>query len=250
MGNDRIEKLLYDAQEKLPTTNLEWEISEIVEKANRNQKFRINKVVAACLTFVLFLGIGGITVLANLEMDINPQDYSQWVDYLNCGGWKQCKKLMKKRNFVVPESFDSYEFTACDAMLVAKQGDTYWDALVKNVYNPISITYELESSEQSQEKSMIQIDVGPLDEVYWSAYYGFENVDGVWMQQESEEIFEYEHYLIYGETVNYSLIGETMIWRWIDEENGICWCVTSPRDAGIESMDVVKTIVDLNNGKL
>ena len=86
--------------------------------------------------------------------------------------------------------------------------------------------------------------------MYWSAYYGFENVDGVWIQPESEEIFEYEHYLIYGETLNYSLIGETMIWRWIDEENGICWCVTSPRDAGIESMDVVKTIVDLNNGKL
>ena len=247
MGNDRIEKILYDAQEKLPTTNLEWGISEIVEKDSKNKKFHIYKVVAACLTFVLFLGIGGITVLANLEMDINPQEYGQWLDYLNCGGWKKCGKLMKKRGFVVPESFENYEFTACDAWLVAKHGDTYWDALVKNVYNPIRITYELESSEQSQEKTMIQMDIGPMDEVYWSAYYGFENVDGVWIQPESEETFEYEHYLIYGETVNYRLLGENMIWRWIDEENSICWGVTAPKDIGIE---IVKMIVDSNDGKL
>jgi len=246
MGNDRIEKILYDAQEKLPTTNLEWGISEIVEKDSKNKKFHINKVVAACLTFVLFLGIGGITVLANLEMDINPQEYGQWPDYLNCGGWKKCGKLMKKRGFVVPESFENYEFTACDAWLVAKYGDTYWDALVKNVYNPISISYGLVSSNQTDGESKISVDVGSVDEVYWSSYYGYENVDGVWIQPESEEVFEYNHYLVYGDMVNYRLLGDTIIWRWIDEENGICWGVTVPMNTGIDSIDVVKIIIDLN----
>lgn len=246
MGNDRIERILYDAQEKLPTTNLEWQISKIVEKDNINKKFCINKVAVACLTFVLFLGIGGITVLANLEMDINPKDYGQWVDYLNCGGWKKCEKLMKKRGFIVPESFEDYEFTTCDAWLVAKHGDTYWDALTKNVYNPISISYGLVSENQTDNESIISVDIGPLDEVYWSSYYGYENVDSVWMQTNSEKTFEYDNCMIYGKTVSYMLLGEAMNWSWIDEEKDICWYVTIPEDMGIDSIDIVKTIIDLN----
>ena len=116
-------QILYEAQEKLPTTNLEWAISNLTEKQIKKKVIYMNKMVAACLALVLFLGIGGVTVLANKEMDINPHDYGQWVDYLNCGGWKKCEILMKKRGFVVPESFGDYEFTACDAWV---GGRNYW----------------------------------------------------------------------------------------------------------------------------
>lgn len=34
---------------------------------------------------------------------------------------------MRKRGFVVSENFGDYKFTACDARLVARHGDTYWD---------------------------------------------------------------------------------------------------------------------------
>lgn len=246
MENYRIEKKLYEAKEKLPTTNLEWKISSLTQKQTKKKMFYRNKIVAACLAFVLFLGIGSVTVLANIEMDINPYDYGQWVDYLNCGGWKRCEKLMRKRGFMVPESFDNYKFAACDAMLVAKHGDTYWDALTKNVYNPISIKYNLELLNQSGDESVICIDIGALDEVYWSAYYGFENVDGVWMQTDSEETFEYDDCIIYGKTVRCMGADEAMNWSWIDEANDICWCVTVPKDNGIDGIDVVKTIIDLN----
>lgn len=246
MENDRIEQILYEAQEKLPTTNLEWAISKLTEKQTKKKVIYMNKMVAACLAFVLFLGIGGVTVLANKEMDINPHDYGQWVDYLNCGGWKKCEILMKKRGFLVPESFGDYEFTACDAWLVAKHGDTYWDALVKNVYNPISISYGLVSSNQPDGESKISVDVGPLDEVYWSSYYGYKNVDGVWMQTDCEEIFEYDNCMIYGKNVSYMLLGEAMNWSWIDEENDICWYITVPENMGIDSINIVKTIIDLN----
>lgn len=243
MEKDRMEKILYKAQEKLPTTNMEWKISNLTKKKTNKKMFYRNKIVAASLAFVLFLGIGSVTVLANMEMNIDTLDYGQWVDYLNCGGWKKCEKLMKKRGFVVPMSFENYEFTACDTWLVAKHGDTYWDVLTKNVYNPIAISYNLVSENRIYDESMISVDVGTLDEVYWSSYYGYEKVDGVWKQVDSDETFEYDNCMIYGKTVSYTLLGETMNWSWIDEKNDICWYVTVPKDAGI---DIVKTIIDLN----
>lgn len=60
--------------------------------SDENKRSHMNKVEVACLAFVLFLGIGGVTVLENMKMDIHPHDYGQWVDYRNCGGWKKCKR--------------------------------------------------------------------------------------------------------------------------------------------------------------
>jgi len=37
-----------------------------------------------------------------------------------------------------------------------------------------------------------------------------------------------------------------MNWRWIDEKTGVCWCVYVPLDKGLDSVDVVKEIIDLN----
>ena len=54
--------------------------------SDENKRSHMNKVEVACLAFVLFLGIGGVTVLENMKMDIHPHDYGQWVDYRNCGG--------------------------------------------------------------------------------------------------------------------------------------------------------------------
>lgn len=50
---------------------------------------------------------------------------------------------------------------------------------------------------------------------------------------------------IYGKTVSYMVYDENMNWRWIDEENGIVWCVTVPVDDRMD-LEVVRTIVDLN----
>lgn len=241
MGNNRIEKKLYEAKDKLPITNAEWKISEIENMQNPKKRFRINKVAVACLVFILLLGAGGVTVLASMEMDINPHDYSQWSDIRSGQGtWKKCEKWMQKKGFAVPDRFEDYKFTSCSAWLVAKHGDTYWDVLVKNVYNPISIRYEIDASEQG-----ISVGLGTLDEVYWSAYYGYENVDGIWMSVDSEEMYQYRGMTLFRESRNYES-GQAMHWTWIDEVNDICWSVTVPMDSGRNSLDIVKTIIDLN----
>lgn len=241
-----MEKVLYEAKEKLPTTNMEWKISEIENIQTKKKRFHMNKVAVACLSFILLFGVGSVTILAGMEMNINPHDYSQWSDIRSGQGtWKKCEKWMRKRGFAVPEKFGDYKFTSCSAWLVARHGDTYWDALVKNVYNPISITYEEESSGQSQEEPGISVSIGTLDETYWSAYYGYENVDGIWMSVNREEMYEYRGMTISGELRNYES-GQTMHWTWIDEENDICWSVTVPADSGRKRLDIVKAIIDLN----
>ncbi|MBP3677232.1 MAG: hypothetical protein J6I97_02685, partial [Agathobacter sp.] len=132
----------------------------------------------------------------------------------------------------------------------------YWDALTKNVYNPIDIEYDDVPSKQYDENGhlvnvegddgqWINISIGILDEAYWSAYYEFEKLDDVWVYAESETTFEYEGLIIYGKT-NHFESGDKMNWRWIDEKTGVCWCVYVPLDKGLDSVDIVKEIIDLN----
>ena len=171
---------------------------------------------------------------------------SQWSDIRSGQGtWRRCEKWMKKRGFEVPGDFGDYEFSACSAWLVAKHGDTYWDALVRNVYNPMSITYEINVSEQSQAPSGISVGLGTLDEGYWSAYYGYENVEGMWRPVDFEEMVEYNGMKLFGETRNYES-GQAINWTWMDEANDICWSVTVPVESGIDGLDVAKIIIDLN----
>ena len=140
--------------------------------------------------------------------------------------------------------------------LVAKKGDTYWDALTKNVYNPIDIEYDDVPSKQYDENGhpvnvegddgqWINISIGTLDEAYWSAYYEFEKLDDVWVYIKAETTFEYEGLIIYGKT-NHFESGDSMNWRWIDEKAKVCWSVNVPLDKGLDSVDIVKEIIDLN----
>ena len=105
MSNEKIEKMLYDAQEKLPTTSLEWRVLDMAEKRVQKKKFYINKAVAACVAFVMFLGVGGVTVLANMEINIDPGNYSQWVDIRSEMDWDDYEQFMVKRGFLLPENF-------------------------------------------------------------------------------------------------------------------------------------------------
>lgn len=246
MGNEKIEKMLYDAQNKLPTTNLEWRVSDMAENNVKKKRFCVNKVVAACIIFVMFLGIGGGTVLANMKMDIDAGEYGQWVDISNDKSWNSCERQMEKRGFDLPDKFGEYEFDSFSTMLLAKHGTTYLEALMKNVYNPISIRFDDDSQEDAP---WISISVGSLEEQYWSAYYEFENVDGIWVYTEEEETFEYKGMAVYGKLHHYES-SEKMNWRWIDEKTGVCWCVYVPVNTGLESeidsIEVVKKIIDLN----
>ena len=193
MSNEKIEKMLYDAQEKLPTTSLEWRVSDMAEK----KKFYMNKAVAASVAFVMFFGVGGVTVLANMEMNIESGNYSQWVDIRSEMNWADCEQFMEKRGFVLPENFADYKYDNYRTLLVVKKGDTYWDALTKNVYNPIDVEYDDVPSKQYDEDGYpgnvegddgqwINISLGTLDEAYWSVYYGFEKVDNVWVYTKAE----------------------------------------------------------------
>lgn len=255
MGNEKIEKMLYEAGEKLPTTSLEWRVLDMAEKRVEKKRFHMNKAVAACIAFLMFFGISG-TVFANMEMDIDPGNYSQWVNIRSEGNWNDYERLMEKRGFVLPENFGDYKYDKYRTLLVAKKGDTYLDALTKNVYNPIDIEYDNVPSKQYDEDGYlinvegddgqwINVSLGTLDEAYWSAYYEFENVDGLWVYAEAEITLEYEGMTIYGQVKHFES-GEDMNWRWVDEKTGVCWCVNVPMDKGIDSVNVVKEIIDLN----
>lgn len=256
MDNKKIEKMLYEAGEKLPTTDMKWNTLERKENRMVKKTFYISKVLAACAIFVLILGIGGITVLANMEMNIDPGNYSQWVDMRNEGNWKAGKKLMEKRGFTLPDAFENYKFDNYRTLLVARKGDTYLDALTKNVYTPVAIEYDdIPSKQYDNDGHLVTIDgddgqwisvsVGSLDESYWSAYYEFENVDGTWMYAERETTFAYGGMMVYGKVCDRES-GSDMNWRWVDEKTGVCWCVYVPKEKGVDSMDVVKVIIDLN----
>lgn len=246
MENEKIEKMLYDAQEKLPITNLEWRVSDMEEKRVEKKKFHVNKTVAACIALVLFLGIGGVTVLANMELDIDPGEYGQWVSGGYDENWDTCKREMKIRGFVLPEMFGEYEFDYYSTLLVVKHGVTYLEALMNPVYNPISLEFD---DKQKEDAYSISISVGELEEEYWSAYYEFEKIDDAWVYSDAETTFEYGGMTVYGKQFHFESC-EDMSWRWVDEKTGVCWCVYVPINTGMEnemdSMEVVKTIIDLN----
>ena len=256
MGNEKIEKMLYEAQEKLPTTDMEWRITNMIENKAVIRKTHLSRTLAACIAFVLFFGIGGMTVLANMEMNIDSGRYSQWVDMRTGGNWKNLEKFMTKSGFVLPDAFGNYRFDNYRTLLVAKKGDTYWDALTKNVYNPVDIEYDDIQSKQyddmgysenvaGDDGQWINISIGVLDEAYWSAYYEFENVNGTWMYAESETVFEYGGMVVYGREKSRES-GKDMNWRWVDEKTGVCWCVYVPVNKGVDSVEVVKEIIDIN----
>lgn len=246
MEKERIEKMLYEAQEKLPTTNLEWRVSEMAEQKIEKKKFHVNKTVAACIAFVLFLGISGVTVLANMELDIDPGEYGQWVSAGFDENWDTCKREMKIRGFVLPEAFGDYEFDTYCTLMVVKHGVTYLEALMNHVYNPISLEFD---DGQKDDANYINISVGELKEDYWSAYYEFEKTEDTWVYSHTEMEFEYEGMTVYGKEMHFET-SEEMSWRWIDEKTGVCFCVYVPIHTGMEneldSLEVVKTIIDLN----
>lgn len=75
----------------------------------------------------------------------------------------------------------------------------YFDALTKNVSNPIDIEYDDVPSKQYDENA----------------------------------------YLV-------NVEGDDMNWRWVDEKTGVCWCVDVPLDAEMDSVEIVKEIIDSN----
>lgn len=43
-----------------------------------------------------------------------------------------------------------------------------------------------------------------------------------------------------------SEVFHSMNWRWIDEKAKVCWSVYVPMDKGLDSVDIVQSIIDLN----
>ncbi len=248
MGNEKIEKMLYDAKEKLPTTNTEWRISDMTKERVENKKFRMNKAVAACIACVLFLAVGSVTVLANMEMNIDPGEYGQWLDKKDVRDWHKCQVEMEQRGFVLPESFGEYHFDAYGTSLVVKHGTTYGEAFTNHVYNPISIQFD-DNDWENKDGYTINVSVGTLDEDYWRGYFEYEKVDGVWVAKDAITFFEYEGFTIYGALFEVES-RESMSWKWIDEKNGVCWVVYVPINSGLDNelddVEVVKQIIDLN----
>lgn len=210
-----IEKMLYDAQTNLPTTNIEWRVLEMKEETSKKKSVSILQRFAASVAIVLVLGIGGITVFANMEIDIDPGEYG----------------------------FDAYSTT-----YVVKHGTTYLEALTKHVYNPISLQFD-DNDWENKDGHVINIHVGTLDEEYWHGYFEYVKIDGKWVASKAETSFEYEGFTIYG----YEFEVETrksMHWQWIDEKNGVGWSVSVPINSGLanelDDIEVVKQIIDLN----
>lgn len=185
-------------------------------------------------------------MLANMELDIDPGEYGQWVSGGYDENWDTCKREMKIRGFVLPEMFGEYEFDYYSTLLVVKHGVTYLEALMNPVYNPISLEFD---DEQKEDAYSISISVGELEEEYWSAYYEFEKIDDAWVYSDAETTFEYGGMTVYGKQFHFESC-EDMSWRWVDEKTDVCWCVYVPINTGMEnemdSMEVVKTIIDLN----
>lgn len=246
INNEKIENMFYDAQKSLPTTNLEWRISDMTEQRKETKKYPVWKKIAACIACVLAFGIGGVTMLANAKMDIDPGEYGQWLNIKSEENWKTCQQEMKRRGCILPESIGEYTFGDFSTMLVAKHGTTYLDALRNNVYNPMDVSFYYKGE---PEQGVISVYIGTLEEAYWSAYFGFELIEDTWVASEAEQVLEYEGMTIYGSPVHYES-GDKMIWKWMDEKNGVCFSVFVPVDPGTEyeedSTEVVKIIIDAN----
>lgn len=243
-----IEKMLYDAQTNLPTTNIEWRVLEMKEETSKKKSVSILQRFAASVAIVLVLGIGGITVFANMEIDIDPGEYGQWVALRDVRDWNGCQIEMEQRGFLLPENFGEYGFDAYSTTYVVKHGTTYLEALTKHVYNPISLQFD-DNDWENKDGHVINIHVGTLDEEYWHGYFEYVKIDGKWVASKAETSFEYEGFTIYG----YEFEVETrksMHWQWIDEKNGVGWSVSVPINSGLanelDDIEVVKQIIDLN----
>lgn len=240
--NEKIERMLYDAKETLPITNLEWRVSDMTEKKKETKKYPVLRKIAACIAVVLLIGISGVTVLANMDMDIDPGEYGQWVVVCEDKSWEACQKDLKIRGAKLPEAFGESKFANYTTTMVAKHGTTYLDALTNNVYNPMDVDFC--SGDPSYGRD-ITVFIGTLDEVYWSTYFSFDLVEGVWVAERAKTSFEYEGMTVYGVELDGYEDGQTrMDWKWIDEANGVCFAVIVEND--IDGVDVAKAIIDAN----
>jgi len=243
-----IEKMLYDAKKELPTTNIEWRKLNMREEKHTKKSWSVLQRVAASIAAILCLGVGGVTVFANMEMDIDPGEYGQWVALRDVRDWNGCQSEMQARGFQLPEAFGEYGFDTYGTTYVVKHGTTYAEAFAKQVYNPISIQYD-DNDWENKDGHTLNIHVGTLEEEYWHGYFSYEKVDGVWVASKAETSFEYEGYTIYGYESEIES-RKQMRWRWIDEKNGIGWSVSVPIETGmdneLDSMEVVKAIIELN----
>ena len=244
--NDRIERMLYDAKETLPITNLEWRVSDMTEKKKEMKKYPVLKKIAACIAVVLLIGIGGVTVLANMELDIDPGEYGQWVVVAGDENWEACQKDLKIRGAKqLPKEFGEFKFGNYDSMLVAKHGTTRLDALTNNVYNPMDVNYY---NGVPGESEVISVGVGTLDEAYWSAYYSYDLVEGVWVAEGAKTSFEYEGMTVYGVEYDGFEDGQKrMNWKWIDEANGVIFSFFVKEGViDADGVEVAKAIIDAN----
>lgn len=239
----KIEQMLFDAKESLPKTNLEWRVSDMAEQKKETKKYPVLRKIAACIAVVLLLGAGGVTILANMELDIDPGEYGQWVVVVGDKNWEACQKDLKIRGAKqLPEAFGEFKFGDYDTTLVAKHGTTQLDALTNNVYNPMCANFY---NGVPGESEVISVFIGTLDEAYWSAYFSFDLIEGIWVAERAKTSFEYEGMTVYGVEVDGYEDGLTkMAWKWIDQANGVCFSVFVEND--IDGAEVAKAIIDAN----
>ena len=240
--NKKIERMLYDAKETLPTTNLEWRVSDMTEKKKEYKKYPILRKMAVCIAVVLLLGVGSVTVVGNMEVNVGEGEYGMWTDIIS-HSWEACKAELESRGAALPEAFGQYKFGELYTGLVVKQGTTYLEAFRDKVYHPMSASYY--DGILGEPCGHFSVSLGVLDDAYWSAYYEFDFVEGVWVAEGAETSFEYEGMTIYGrEEEGIEGGSPRMYWRWVDETNGVCFSVFVQED--MDGTEIVKTIIDMN----
>ena len=236
MSNKEIEKMLLDAKDMLPTTKAEWEVPQTDKVAK--VKWHKGRMIAACFAVFVVLVLGGGTVYANMEMNIAPGEYEQWTD-VNGNSLGECESQLGKRNALLPENFGSYAFCEYRTTYVAQHGATYWEALTKNLYNPLYIYF----TDTEGTDSEIAISVGTIENDWWQEYYGFEKAGNRWKAIAYTESFTYCGIVIYGME---EADGLFMSWKWVDEDNRNCWSVSVPMEAALDSQEIAKEIVASN----
>ena len=240
--NERIEKMLFDAQNELPTTNVEWRISEMKKEKQEKKSLSMLQRIAACVAIVMLLGIGGVTVLATAEIDVDGE-FGTWFEITSNEDWEDCKSEMESRGGALPETLGVYRFWYFSTTLVVKDGTTYLEALQRNLYNPMCVTY----CEGEPEDGIVSVFIGNQEDPFWSKYFGFKVVDGVWVAEDADVSFEYEGITVYGEEHYVETVADgnwrKMNWTWLDEKNGVVYSMyTEKNDMG--GSEIVKEIID------